>query len=135
MKFMPPKEKIIIPPKDGWRENCYYIVEAAFSPTNPTHRYIFFTGFLNGGGSMTEAGNDPGGYNEIGFIEDGCTNAYRKVHYMKAIELIAVDHLHIGPIEPSFDSAARLGHDCLWTASADNTETCDICDRIQEAET
>ena len=78
---VPPLTKTILPPKHGWKESAYYIIDCAFSPHNPIHRYVFYTGFLNG------KNKTPGGYNEI-FRTEG-----RKItdcHYLKTIALIAL---------------------------------------------
>lgn len=59
---MPPnkesKKRLIVPPEDGWRPQRYYYVYASFRPTNPMHKFIFYSGFLD------EKGN-PCGYNGI----------------------------------------------------------------------
>ena len=78
---MPPKERTIIPPVDGWRPLTYYIVEAAFSTTNPMHDYIFFTGFLNG------RDNTPGGYNHFDNTDDYLE--IRQAHYLKVKDELA----------------------------------------------
>ena len=54
---MPPEQKEIYHPIEGWIENAYYLVEASFNVHNPVWRYIFFSGFLNNG--------KPGNYNQI----------------------------------------------------------------------
>jgi len=78
---MPPKERTIIPPADGWKPQTYYIVEASFSTTNPMHDYVFFSGFLNG------KEETPGGYNHFDITEDYME--IHKAHYLKAKEVIA----------------------------------------------
>lgn len=45
-----------IAPVGGWKERTYYIVTVQFSSSNPEHRAILYTGFLNG------PDNIPGGY-------------------------------------------------------------------------
>jgi len=59
--FMPPAKRTIIAPEGGWKRQAYYAVEVSVSRTNPVHRAIFYTGFLNGNNEGTE----PGGYNAI----------------------------------------------------------------------
>lgn len=79
MKFA--KEKQIIPPKSGWKDDTYYIVDVSFSKNNPVHRLIFFSGFLNKG--------IPCGYNQFGFTED--FKNYSDVYYMRVIREIDID--------------------------------------------
>lgn len=82
---MPPKERTIIPPVDGWKPQTYYIVEAAFSTTNPIYEYVFFSGFLNG------KEETPGGYNHFDI-----TDKYMEIHlahYLKVKEAIATKTL------------------------------------------
>lgn len=95
---MPPKEKSISAPKGGWKEQAYYIVEASFASTNPIHRYIFFTGFLNGGkwkpGVEKPQLGIPGGYNQFLNIEDGAT--IKDAYYLLPVHLLAIDELSGG---------------------------------------
>jgi hypothetical protein len=51
------KNQIIIPPKDGWKKQSYYVVEIAMSAGNPIHMDIFYSGFV--------VDNKPAGYNNI----------------------------------------------------------------------
>lgn len=52
------KEQIIKPPPNGWLPRTWYLVDVSFSPQNPKHRALFYTGFLQENGT-------PGGYNTI----------------------------------------------------------------------
>lgn len=36
-------------PEGGWESQTFYIVEAAFSNTNPIRRYVFYSGFISNG--------------------------------------------------------------------------------------
>lgn len=74
------KERTIKPPKSGWEERTYYLVDVAFSPTNIIHRAIYYTGFLNGRDGA------PGGYNMFAFYSNQYT--IKDVYYLKAIEKI-----------------------------------------------
>ncbi len=42
---LPPKERTLIPPDAGWEDRTYYVVEVAFSKSNPIHRSILYLGF------------------------------------------------------------------------------------------
>jgi len=86
MDFMPPEKRTIIKPDGGWKPQTYYVVEAAFTHSNPIHRYIFFSGFINSKG-------DPSGYNEIYGTEGA---SYSSVHYIKAVDILAYEDLHDG---------------------------------------
>ncbi len=77
----PKTKQEIIPPSNGWVEHGYYIVEAAFSETNPVHTYLFYTGFLNEG--------KPCGYNEILDVED--FSDISSVVYLRALRLLYVE--------------------------------------------
>ena len=79
---MPPKEKTIIPPVDGWKPSTWYIVEASFDATNPIHDYVFFSGFLNGI-------EGPGGYNHFDITDDYM--AVHRAHYLKVKEILATE--------------------------------------------
>ncbi len=45
---MPPAERTLIPPANGWKEQTYYVVDVSWQPTNPIHRRIMYLGFING---------------------------------------------------------------------------------------
>ncbi len=104
MKFMPPKKRTIIIPIDGWIEQAYYLVEASFNVANPVHRYIFFTGFLNG------RKDTPGGYNEF-FRTEGMT--YGNAHYLKPLYLWAIedDSYFQGPKPITAMKCLKLHHE------------------------
>ena len=44
-----PKDKKIIPPKDGWKDRTFYWVNASFNKYNPISRYMFYSGFISNG--------------------------------------------------------------------------------------
>lgn len=50
-------EREIIPPKNGWKQNTWYIVDISCRPGNPIHESLFYTGFLDNG--------KPSGYNGL----------------------------------------------------------------------
>ena len=83
MRFMPPKERRIIIPIGGWIDRAFYVVEVAFSETNPVHRQIFYTGIVD-----QENEYKPGKYNEIwcATCEDPVT--YDDVFYMRPVHFI-----------------------------------------------
>jgi len=47
----------IIGPKEGWKEETFYLVKVKFNQQNPTHKALFYSGFLTN--------NFPGNYNSI----------------------------------------------------------------------
>ena len=79
---IPPKKKTIIPPAGGWKSQTWYIVEAAFFPSNPIHDYVFFSGFLDG------KSKEPAGYNHFDIADDEITE-FHQAHYLKVKEAIA----------------------------------------------
>jgi hypothetical protein len=87
MLDLPPRKEII-EPKQGWHENSYYAVEASFSANNPMHRYIFYTGFLNG------KGGGPGAYNmfmDFTNVEERLTIS--DVYYLRPLSCFGYDKL------------------------------------------
>ncbi len=77
------KEKQIIPPNGGFKENAYYLVWVSFSSGNPVHKCIFFTGFLDEG--------YPAGYNALFNPTYEYNSQISEVHYMKAIREINME--------------------------------------------
>ena len=94
---MKKKKQTIIPPEGGWKPNTYYLVEAAFSETNPIYGYIFFTGYLDDNGT-------PSQYNFFCLYAEDLDIS--NVYYMRAIkelinsaQLYEVPNLRKLPIE------------------------------------
>ena len=56
-----------VAPPGGWKERTYYVVNVSFSPSNPEHRAILYTGFWD------KKMNKPGGYSNLfqGSYESG----------------------------------------------------------------
>jgi hypothetical protein len=83
------RTQTILPPKDGWQPNTVYLVEVAMHESNPIHRALFYSGFLNGKG---EDGEWPGGYNNvISPVSPQEPVQISKVRYLKVIEVLADD--------------------------------------------
>ena len=64
-----------------WKSETWYLVDVSYRKTNPIHRALFFTGFLNENGK-------PGGYNCIishNYIKHF---GYKEVYYLKVIREI-----------------------------------------------
>ncbi|ATE85836.1 hypothetical protein KPS64_gp106 [Shigella phage KPS64] len=70
--------KGIHPPKGGWKDNTFYIVEVAYKPLNMIHKAMFYTGFCDDNGV-------PAGYNWLmnGGYEELCN--IQEAYYLKAI--------------------------------------------------
>lgn len=70
--------KGIHPPKGGWKDNTFYIVEVAYEPLNMIHKAMFYTGFCDEDGV-------PAGYNWLmnGGYEDLCS--IQEAYYLKAV--------------------------------------------------
>lgn len=78
---LPPKDKTIIPPTDGWKEHTYYWVRVSYRPSNPIHSAILGVGFL---GANSEPGQ-PGNYSEVWCNTYDRAELYSKVHYLEVI--------------------------------------------------
>lgn len=76
---LPPRERTIIAPEGGWEPRTYYVAEVASRPTNPIHRAIFYSGFLNNG--------EPAGYNAIynATYELEDIKPIQRAHYLKVV--------------------------------------------------
>ena len=78
---MPPERKRHAP-DGGWVAQAYYIVDVAFNASNPVHRAILFTGFLNDG--------QPGGYACLmkggGYESNGYD--YSRAYWLKPVRLL-----------------------------------------------
>jgi hypothetical protein len=77
---MPPKERTIIPPVEGWRPHTSYVCDVAIRKNNPIHRAIVCSGF----GEKSIKGLLGYGYVLSNSIEDGAIPVSR-YHYVKAI--------------------------------------------------
>lgn len=86
---MPPERKRHIP-EGGWVAQAYYIVDVAFNASNPIHRAILFTGFLNGEDRKTKEKDLPGGYACLmrggGYETQGYD--YGRAYWLKPVRLL-----------------------------------------------
>ncbi len=67
---------------EAWEPQTYYIVDVAFNSSNPIHRYVMYSGFLN------EMGN-PNGYNEFMGIDANFSECY----FLKQVAKIDIKEL------------------------------------------
>lgn len=81
---LPPAERTIIGPKEGWAPETYYVVEVSVGKSNPIHKAIFFSGFLNGGEGQ------PGGYNQI-WNPTSEPQYFSTIHYLRVVEKLQVE--------------------------------------------
>lgn len=87
MLFLPPTDKTILAPEEGWKPNSWYIVEISFGTVNPVHRSMFYSGFLNG------ENKTPGAYNMLTNPSyEGGIFVIEDVHYLKPIEIVAYEN-------------------------------------------
>ncbi len=71
-------ERKIDKPVFGWSAHCYYLVDVAFSASNPIHRAILYTGFLDNG--------EPAGYaNFWGSYEFPIPYSQKKIYYLAVV--------------------------------------------------
>lgn len=88
MMEMPPRDRTIIKPNDGWLENAWYLVLVSYEPSNPVHHSLFYTGFLNG------KNKNPGGYNCLVPINGTADHSHTEIadiHYLKPIKVLYRD--------------------------------------------
>lgn len=75
-------EKKIGKPKNGWEQNCWYLVEVAYSESNLIHRSLFYSGFLRE--------QKPAGYN--GFVnstyDEDIVLTFKDAYHLKVIKKI-----------------------------------------------
>ena len=79
---MPPKDRTIIPPDNGWKAHTYYLVEVSCFQSNPIHKAILGVGFL---GANSEPGQ-PGNYSEVWNNSYDYAHKFYKIHYLKVLK-------------------------------------------------
>lgn len=77
---LPPVNRTIILPEEGWEPRTWYQVEVSFNRNNPIHLALLFTGFLNG------RDGGPGGYHML--VNPGWedTQTIDRLHYLKPLQ-------------------------------------------------
>lgn len=73
----------IYPPRGGWKERTWYLIEVAYNNCNPIHLALFYTGFLNG------PNGTPGGYSGVhalNYADDDEVTPINKIRYAKALK-------------------------------------------------
>ena len=81
-------------PKEGWKPHTWYLIDVAYRNTNPIHRAVLHTGFLDN--------DEPSSYNFIVAPSYGPVE-YGSAHYLKPIRVVATP--------ADFDSMFRLPKD------------------------
>jgi len=74
------KRGTVVPPRSGWKERKYYLVDVAYSGGNVIHRSIFYSGFLTDG--------KPGGYNILLSPFSDNDSSLRDVFYLKVVRIL-----------------------------------------------
>jgi len=66
---------------DNWKENTWYLVDVSFNKSNPIHRALLFTGFIDSYGN-------PAGYNKL--VGHSYDKDYKisDVYYIKPIRVV-----------------------------------------------
>lgn len=75
--------KGVFPPKEGWEENTWYLVEVSYFEGNPVHKSLFYTGFLHEG--------RPNGYNCLVPLHGTGGRKHTEIHevrYLRAIKML-----------------------------------------------
>jgi hypothetical protein len=96
----------IIPPKDGWKESTWYLVNVSYNKGNPKHKSLFYSGFLTG------KDRQPGGYNGLvplnGPDYDEPPTEIHKVKYLRVIGEIIMP-TETGPKQMADSEKAERG--------------------------
>lgn len=74
----------MVPPEDGWKPQTWYLVEVSYRPSNPMHKALFFTGFLDEDGL-------PAGYSGVtpmNYAPTEPADNWRSIHYLRALHPI-----------------------------------------------
>jgi hypothetical protein len=74
-------EKEIVTPEGGWKAHTYYVVQVAYTPTNPVHTAILGVGFLQDNGS-------PGNYSEIWCTSYEFPQPFKSAWYLEVVKVI-----------------------------------------------
>lgn len=119
------------PPREGWEEQTWYLVDVEYFSTNPRHRSLFFSGFLNG------EDNGPGGYSGLvgtdGYSEDyNSPNAWRSTYYFRVVRRLFSEK-ELKSKEPVIlEKDIRIGLsrmlDLLQSTSLVSEKLCQECD-------
>lgn len=75
---MPPQNRTLITPPEGWEPESWYQVEVSFNRNNPVHRALLFTGFLRNG--------QPGNYHYLTSSGWGELSKLDEVHYLSPLK-------------------------------------------------
>lgn len=78
---MPPEERTIVAPEDGWKPNTLYLVRVSFRKGNPVHESYLRTGFIAHDGAF-------GGYCEIFNNSYEEVKQAREAHYLQAVRVL-----------------------------------------------
>lgn len=96
----------IYPPKKGWEEETWYLVEVAFSKYNVIHKSLFYTGFLNG---MPHR-KFPGNYNILVNPTYDLNYKISDIYYMRVIKkLLSTKNFYKEHIKLPDDMIKKLG--------------------------
>lgn len=85
---LPPLTRTIDVPEGGWKELAFYLVLVSYRPSNPIHKAIFYTGFLN------DPEGGPGGYNQVWNPTNDAPHWFRsidQVHFLKVVRFLYDD--------------------------------------------
>ena len=76
---LPPKQRTIIAPEQGWVAHTLYLVHVAYHSGNPIHEAYFKVGFLHSNG-------DPAGYSEVWNNNYDGSQSFGRVHFIEVIK-------------------------------------------------
>lgn len=78
---MPPKERTILTPAEGWKPDTIYLVKVAWNKANPIHEAILQTGFISEEGEF--AGYCRIWHNTYDYAENA-----NEAHYLEVIKTL-----------------------------------------------
>lgn len=81
-----PAEKKIHEPEGGWAPSSWYVVEVAYTASNPIHRTLFYSGFLTDG--------KPGAYNQLIHPSYDDENKASDAYYLKPVRCLSINSNH-----------------------------------------
>lgn len=77
------EKQTIIAPTEGWEERSVYLADVSYNDSNPIHRALIFSGFLN------DPENAPGGYSKVINIIEGSSAPLSDLRYLKIIRKLS----------------------------------------------
>lgn len=114
---MPPQNRTLITPPEGWEPESWYQVEVSFNRNNPVHRALLFTGFLHDGHPGNYHYLTSSGWEEISKLDE--------LHYLSPLK-------HLGRLTKADyeeDGALQAENDRLLEGKVQDAETIHVLEQ------